>query len=172
MKIESFTHTPIGIGMTNSRLARSAFAFAAIAAIGACSSGTTSSSSAPAPAPAPSSSASTAAARPATPAAPAFTAAMVKMGDSLYHARGCRNCHGMDAKGAANGPTLITTQFMHVNGSYADFVRIITDGVPAAAIKDQNHKIPMPARGGTRPAAFTDDQINAVAAYVYSLNHP
>jgi mono/diheme cytochrome c family protein len=97
---------------------------------------------------------------------------MVAEGDSIYHARGCRNCHGMDAKGAANGPTLITTTFMHVNGTYDDFVRIITTGIPATAIKDPAHRIPMPAMGGTRPAPLTDAQVKSVAAYVYSLNHP
>ena len=78
----------------------------------------------------------------------------------------------MDAKGANNGPNLTTGKFMHVNGSYDDFVRIITTGIPADQIKDPAHKIAMPARGGGRPAVFTDDQIKAVAAYVYSLNHP
>jgi mono/diheme cytochrome c family protein len=97
---------------------------------------------------------------------------MVTEGDSIYHARGCRNCHGMDAKGAANGPALITTKFMHVDGSYNDFVRVITAGIPATAIKDPAHRIPMPAMGGNRPAPLTDAQVKSVAAYVYSLNHP
>src|SRR5581483_6741593 len=53
------------------------------------------------------------------------TALMVAQGDSIFHARGCRNCHGADAKGAQNGPDLTTGHFQHVNGSYDDFVRII-----------------------------------------------
>jgi len=99
------------------------------------------------------------------------TAAMVAEGDSLFHARSCRNCHGPDAKGRQNGPDLTSGKFMHVNGSYEDFVRIITTGVPADSIKDKSHTLPMNPRGGGRPPLLTDDQIKSVAAYVYSLNH-
>jgi cytochrome c5 len=38
------------------------------------------------------------------------------------------------------------------------------------AVKDTSHKRAMPARGGP-PAPLTDDQIKAVAAFVWSLNH-
>ena len=157
--------------MTNSSLARPALFLAVAAAIGACSSGRSGpTSSAPAPSSAPTS--APAAAAPAAGGLPTgVTAAMVAMGDSIYHARGCRNCHGPDAKGRQNGPDLTSGKFMHVNGSYDDFVRIITTGVPAEAIKDKSHALPMPARGGGRPAPLTDPEIRAVAAYVYSLNH-
>jgi mono/diheme cytochrome c family protein len=101
------------------------------------------------------------------------TALMVAQGDSLFHARSCKNCHGADAHGATNGPNLTTGKFMHVNGSYDDFVRLITSGVPADSIKDPSHHIPMGGRGAGRGAApFTDEQVRAVAAYVYALNHP
>jgi len=149
--------------------------FLAAAAIGACSSGggssTTSTSPAPAAAPPGGAASSSAAAAPAAGLPAGVTTAMVAMGDSIYHARGCRNCHGPDAKGRQNGPDLTSGKFTHVNGSYNDFVRIITVGVPADSIKDKSHTIAMPARGGGRPAPLTDDEIRAVAAYVYSLNH-
>ena len=131
----------------NSRIVMG-LALVTTAAVAACSK----SASTSAPTPATSPSASSAPAAPAVAAKP-FTAAMV-------------------AKGAANGPTLITTNFMHVNGTYDDFVRIITTGIPATAIKDAAHRIPMPAMGGPRPAPLTDAQVKSVAAYVYSLNHP
>jgi mono/diheme cytochrome c family protein len=99
------------------------------------------------------------------------TMAMVAQGDSLYHARSCVRCHGADAHGATNGPDLTTMQHMHVSGSYADFVHIITVGVPKDSIKVATHPFPMPARGGPRPAPLTDPEINAIAAYVYSLSH-
>jgi mono/diheme cytochrome c family protein len=99
------------------------------------------------------------------------TMAMVATGDSIFHARSCRNCHGMDAKGATNGPDLTSGKFMHVDGSYDSFVQIITTGVAKTDIKDPAHPNAMPARGGARPALLTDDQIREVAAYVYSLNH-
>jgi cytochrome c5 len=36
-------------------------------------------------------------------------------------------------------------------------------------MKDSTHTNAMPPRGGARPAALTDDQIKAVAAYVFTL---
>jgi mono/diheme cytochrome c family protein len=155
--------------MTYSKLARPAVVlavFAAMTSFTACKSGSSTASTSPSP------SSSSSAARAAAPAAKPFTAAMVAEGDTLFHARSCKNCHGMDAKGAANGPNLTTATHMHVNGSYESFVHIITTGVPADSIKDPSHRIPMAPRGGARPAPLTDDQIKAIAAYVYSLSHP
>lgn len=106
----------------------------------------------------------------ASSAAPsAVTPASIALGDSIFHARGCRNCHGPDAKGRANGPDLTSGHFLQMNGSYDDMVRVITAGVPVTAIKDTSHKRAMPARGGNPP--LSDDQIKAVAAFVWSLNH-
>jgi mono/diheme cytochrome c family protein len=147
--------------MTHSVFVRP-MAFFAAAAIAACSSGggsTTTTTSAPAPATAPTARpATTAAATPAPArAAAAVTPAMIAMGDSLFHAASCRRCHGADAKGAQNGP-------------YDSFVRIIMSGVPADSIKDKSHAIAMRPRGGGQ-TPLTDDQVKAVAAYVYSLSH-
>lgn len=142
----------------------------AVAAI-ACSSGGggAPASSAPAPTSSGASTAATAAAAPSRTTA-AVTPAMIAQGDSIYHAASCRRCHGADAKGATNGPSLMGPTFLHVNGTYDDFVRIITSGVPTDSIKDKSHQFPMRARGGVTPA-LTDDQVKAVAAYVYSLSH-
>jgi mono/diheme cytochrome c family protein len=104
----------------------------------------------------------------ATPAG--VTPAAIALGDSIFHVRGCRNCHGPDAKGRANGPDLTSGHFLQVNGSFDDFVRVITNGVAVTAVKDTTHKRAMPARGGS-PTPLTDDQIKAVAAFVWSLNH-
>jgi mono/diheme cytochrome c family protein len=150
-------------------------AFFAAAAIAACSSGggsTTTTTSAPAPATAPTARpATTAAATPAPArAAAAVTPAMIAMGDSLFHAASCRRCHGADAKGAQNGPSLAGPTFLHIDGSYDSFVRIIMSGVPADSIKDKSHAIAMRPRGGGQ-TPLTDDQVKAVAAYVYSLSH-
>jgi mono/diheme cytochrome c family protein len=158
--------------MTQSSLVRSTIALLGVAAIAACHSGPAT-TTATAPAPASSSpSASSAAARPAAanglPAG--VTAMMVATGDSIFHARSCVRCHGADAKGAKNGPDLTTSTHLHVDGSYAAFVKIITTGVPAAEIKDKSHQFAMRPRGGQQPL-LTDDQVNDVAAYVYSLSH-
>ena len=112
---------------------------------------------------------STAAVPTAAPALP-FTSMMVAQGDSLFHARSCVRCHGADARGAKNGPNLTSKPFLHMTGSYDEIVRIITNGMPADSIKDKAHQFPMRARGGQQPL-LTDDQVQAIAAYVYSLSH-
>jgi len=111
-----------------------------------------------------------AAARASSATPSAVTPASIALGDSIFHARGCKNCHGPTGTGAANGPNLTGPTFLHVDGTFNGFVQLITTGVPADQIKDPAHKIPMGARGG-RPTPLTDDQIKAVASYVYTLSH-
>ena len=150
--------------MINSKLTRPALTLLAAAAIGACSK----SSNTATPSTAPTPSRSTVAAAPAAAARP-FTAMQVAQGDSIFHAISCKNCHGPEGKGAANGPNLTGPTFLHIDGTYPSIVNLITTGVPAAEIKDPAHKIPMGARGGRTP--LTDDQIRSVAAYVFTLSH-
>jgi mono/diheme cytochrome c family protein len=101
---------------------------------------------------------------------PALRASLVTRGDSLFHSRACFRCHGPDAKGTNNGPSLLGPTFLHVNGGYSDFVRIITSGVPTDSIKDKSHRLNMQPRGGNQNP-LGDEDIRAVAAYVYSLSH-
>jgi mono/diheme cytochrome c family protein len=148
-------------------IARPTILLIAATAIAACSSGTKTASTSPSPA----TSQTGAAAKAATGGLPAgVTTAMIAEGDSLYHKASCVRCHGADAKGAQNGPNLTGPTFMHVNGTYPDFVRLIMSGVPADSIQDKAHRFPMRPRGGGQ-TPLTDDQVKAVAAYVYSLSH-
>lgn len=159
--------------MSHSLFVRPTLLIAAAAAIAACSSGggTSTTTSAPAPAAAANSRATTVAAAPSA-AASAVTPAMITLGDSIYHAATCQRCHGPDAKGARNGPSLLGPTFLHIQGSgtYSDFLNVIMSGVPADSIKDKTHQIAMRPRGGGQ-TPLTDDQVKAVAAYVYSLSH-
>ena len=142
------------------------FGAVTVALVTACG-GTASTTTTSSPAVSPSGSA--APSRPANMLPSSVTPAMIAMGDSIYHARGCRNCHGADAKGTARAPDLTDATLLQVNGSYDDYVRIITDGVPVASMKDASHTNAMPARGGARPAVLTEDEIKSVAAYVFTL---
>lgn len=110
-----------------------------------------------------------AAQRAATPAA--VTPTNVAMGDSLFHAGGCFRCHGAKGVGAPNGPALNDAQWVQLkNGTFDEIALIVTTGVPAAAIKDPARKNAMPPRGGRMN--LTEPQIQAVAAYVYTISHP
>jgi mono/diheme cytochrome c family protein len=99
-------------------------------------------------------------------AAPAgVTPAAIAKGDSIYHKDGlCYACHGTNAEGAV-GPNLTDAEWLHGDGSYDMIVATVTAGVPAERAKKG---IPMPPKGGS---SITDEQVKAVAAYVYSLSH-
>lgn len=93
------------------------------------------------------------------------TAAMVEEGKTLYAGAGiCYTCHGPDAKGVPGlGPNLTDAEWLHSDGSYEAMVTQIMQGVSAT---ESTTGVAMPAKGGS---AITDDQVKAVAAYVYSL---
>ncbi|HSJ62264.1 MAG TPA: c-type cytochrome [Gemmatimonadaceae bacterium] len=100
-----------------------------------------------------------------------ITADMVALGNELYHGRQanaiCYTCHGMDATGGPGnlGPNLTDAQWLHSDGSYGGILGTIRAGV-AQPVQAPG---PMPPMGG---AALTEEQLRAVAAYVYSLTHP
>ncbi|RMH23310.1 MAG: hypothetical protein D6701_00380 [Gemmatimonadetes bacterium] len=93
------------------------------------------------------------------------TQAMVEQGKQIFAGAGlCAACHGPEGKGMV-GPDLTDAEWLHGDGSYTFLVELITKGVsqpkgPTGAI--------MPPKGGS---AITEDQVKAVAAYVWSLSH-
>ena len=95
------------------------------------------------------------------------TAVMVAEGQTVYMGAGlCAACHGMDGSGAV-GPSLTDGEWLTGGGTYPELVSQITKGVSAAEIKNSMGAI-MPPKGGS---AITDDQVKAVAAYVWTLSH-
>jgi cbb3-type cytochrome c oxidase subunit III len=105
-------------------------------------------------------------ARPVVAQAPAaVTPAAIAQGDSIFHSKGnCYACHGANAQGAV-GPNLTDAEWIHSDGSYDAIVKQVTTGVTK---EESKSGIPMPAKGGS---SITDDEVKAVAAYVYSLSH-
>jgi mono/diheme cytochrome c family protein len=106
----------------------------------------------------------------AAPAMPAgVTAPMIAEGDSIFNVASCQRCHGQKAAGGDKAPTLVKTSWLHSDGSYPAIVRTIDTGVPKADVKDPRFQ----AGTGMGPQAsrFTPAQINALAAYIWSLNH-
>jgi cbb3-type cytochrome c oxidase subunit III len=94
------------------------------------------------------------------------TPEMIKQGDQVFHGGGlCFACHGADAKGTV-GPDLTDQVWIHSTGKYEEIIKTVTTGVPQDSTK--LGKGPMPPKGGS---SISDDDVKAVAAYVWSLSH-
>ena len=91
--------------------------------------------------------------------------AMVDKGNEIFHKTGlCYACHGQDGKGLV-GPNLTDDVWIHIKGTYPEIVTSIIKGVTK---EESKSGVPMPARGGS---TISDDDVKAVAAYVWSLSH-
>lgn len=101
-----------------------------------------------------------------TPSPDAAAPALIARGDTVYHGSGnCYACHGSKAEGLV-GPNLTDAEWIHSKGTYEELVAQIKQGIS----KEQSKSgIPMPAKGG---ATISDEDVNAVAAYVVSLRQP
>lgn len=99
-------------------------------------------------------------------AAPAgVTPAAIAKGDTIFHKTGmCYACHGTNAQGTV-GPNLTDGEWLHGDGSYDMIVATVTSGVP---LEKSTKGIAMPPKGGS---SISDEEVKAVAAYVYSLGH-
>lgn len=96
------------------------------------------------------------------------TSEMIARGDSLFHGAGlCYACHGSGGTGIPGlGADLTDDEWRNTDGSYTALIQRITEGVVSG---DSDSGVPMPAKGGSQ---ITDDQVRAVAAYVWSLRLP
>ena len=93
------------------------------------------------------------------------TPAAIAAGKQLFLGDGlCLACHGADAKGSI-GPNLTDQTWLHGAGTYPEIVARVLSGVPAEQSKLGQI---MPPRGGS---GITDEQVRAVAAYVWSMSH-
>lgn len=95
---------------------------------------------------------------------PGVTPELIAAGDKAYHATTCAACHGADGGGAAVGPSLTSGKYLWGDGSLASITQVTKDGIPAP----KEFRSPMPPMGG---AQLSDDDLKAVAAYVWSLSH-
>jgi cbb3-type cytochrome c oxidase subunit III len=93
------------------------------------------------------------------------SAAVIAKGDSIFHGPGmCYACHGSKAEGMV-GPNLTDAEWIHGDGSVDMIVKTVTHGIPK---EESKSGIVMPPKGGS---SISDDDVKAVAAYVYSLSH-
>ncbi len=94
------------------------------------------------------------------------TAAMVAEGQKLFAGQGiCQACHGPQGKGIANlGADLTDAAWRHGDGSYEKILETVRQGVDPGK---SSTGAAMPPKGGS---SLSEDQLRAVAAYVWSLS--
>jgi mono/diheme cytochrome c family protein len=94
------------------------------------------------------------------------TEEMIASGKAVYGGAGiCMVCHGPNGAGVANlGADLTDDEWLHSEGTYEGILETIKVGVPA---DESSNGSVMPPKGG---ASISDDQVKAVAAYVWSLS--
>lgn len=93
------------------------------------------------------------------------TQAMVDQGRELFNGSGtCFACHGQGGVGTTLGPNLTDGEWLNIESrSMENLVQLINTGVPAP---QQFPGVMLPRAG----ANLTDDQVQALAAYVYSIS--
>jgi mono/diheme cytochrome c family protein len=103
------------------------------------------------------------------PVPPGSSREQVALGDRIYHGEAsagtCAGCHGSDAKGSPQAPSLVNGNWFFADGSLQGIAKTIADGVP----RPRNYSDPMPPKGG---APLSDSDVGAVAAYVWAMSHP
>jgi glucose/arabinose dehydrogenase len=103
------------------------------------------------------------------PIPPGATKEEVALGDRIFHGEAadgtCTGCHGSDANGSPQAPSLVNGNWYFGDGSFKAIALTIANGVP----KPRNYSDPMPPRGG---APLSDSDVTAVAAYVWAISHP
>lgn len=94
------------------------------------------------------------------------TPQMIRNGQLLFEGPGlCVSCHGQDGRGVTgNNVDLTDGVWKHSDGSVDGILAQIKSGVPKEHSEGGNA---MPQRGASR---LTENQLRAVAAYVWSLS--
>ncbi len=88
---------------------------------------------------------------------------MVEEGAQLFGTV-CSACHGPGGTGTAAGPALDDDQWLNVSGSFDEIVNVVHTGVP----NPRQFPAAMPPLGG---GSFDDEQVRALASYVFALSH-
>jgi glucose/arabinose dehydrogenase/cytochrome c5 len=99
---------------------------------------------------------------------PGYTRAQLALGERIFHGQErsgtCSGCHGGNAAGSSAGPSLITGTWLWGDGSVGAIARTIETGVA----RPRRSAGAMPPKGG---APLSKSDVQAVAAYVWALNH-
>ncbi len=91
------------------------------------------------------------------------TPAAIEQGRQIFTTVGlCATCHG-DGTGTPLAPNLTDDTWINIDGSFDAIIELINTGVP----EPKEHPLPMLPKAGS---GINDEQIRAVAAYVWSLS--
>ncbi len=91
------------------------------------------------------------------------TAKMVEEGQKIFAGSGtCLTCHGEKGLGTPVAPNLSDDKWLNIDGTFDAIVKLVNTGVP----QPKEHMVPMLPRAGIE---LTDEQVRAVAAYVWTL---
>jgi mono/diheme cytochrome c family protein len=93
------------------------------------------------------------------------TPEMVARGETIFTGPGiCYTCHMQGGVGGPLAPNLTDDQWINIDGSYDQIVQTVLHGVP----EPKEHPGLMLPKGGSN---ISDEDVRAVAAYVWSLSH-
>ena len=99
---------------------------------------------------------------------PGATSGEVTLGKKIFQGdvagATCAGCHGAEGVGTPVGPALSSGTWLWGDGSLASITETIKNGVP----EPKQHPGAMPPTGGVK---LSDENLKAVAAYVWSLGH-
>jgi mono/diheme cytochrome c family protein len=102
-----------------------------------------------------------------SPAQPAPAGDLISQGQQVYSGAGiCFTCHGPAGQGTALGPNLTDGEWIWVDTSQ-DLQQQIVTITRTGVTQPREYPAPMPPMGG---ANLSEDQLQAVAAYILSLN--
>ena len=98
-------------------------------------------------------------AKSAAPDTSVVTDKLIAEGRSVFRGHGgCIVCHGQNLEGIV-GPTLKAHKWKDAeNGDFKAIIRVVSSGVPGTVMV-------------SHPNGVSDDQIVAVAAYIWGVNH-
>jgi len=97
------------------------------------------------------------------------TAERVLAGSEIFNGRSCVLCHAVAGRGeGASAPSLADPQWAHGDGGFDGIRRVVVWGVETDEMQTPR-EFEMFPRGGL---TISDEEVDAVAAYVWSLSRP
>ena len=94
------------------------------------------------------------------------TAEALKRGRKIFHGRGnCFHCHGNNGAGTFIAPALNDDRRIHLQ---TRTVEEIAERIRSGVSQPKQYRTAMPPSGG---ASLTNEEMSALAAYVFTLDH-